>query len=104
MYALVTLWQLSEGPPEEALPEAVIRRARRAPGFIADFWTHERGNGKSFGIMVLDSADHAYELRFALEGDVEGEQHHGARLEMSRVQRIVLHALAGMKETSATSP
>jgi hypothetical protein len=101
MYALVTLWQLPDGRVEDTLPEPVIRRARRAPGFLADYWTHEAGNGKSFGFMVLDSAAHARELCAALEHEIDVGSQSAARLEMSRVQRIILHTLAEVERTAA---
>jgi len=92
VYALVTLWQLAELPAGDRPPEpegSVVSMVRSSPGFIEGFWTFERGNGKSFGFIILETADHARDLKNAIEYRMETERTDGLQLEMIRVQEIV---------------
>lgn len=92
MYALVSLWQLPEGDADGRLPGPAVHQATQAPGFVVGFWTYERANGKAFGFMLLDSIDHAQDLRIAMELDADAHGGKGAQLEMVRVQELILHA------------
>ncbi|MGI8826619.1 MAG: hypothetical protein ACR2JC_13405 [Chloroflexota bacterium] len=94
MYALVSLWQLSDAYSGELmlqLEHPIVPFVRQSPGFVEGYWTHERSNGKSFGFMLLDAAEHAYDLKDAIESHMEGQDHPRAQLEMIRVQEIVAH-------------
>jgi hypothetical protein len=96
MYAVVSLWQLREDLADGALPEALVRQVRQAPGVVAGYWTYERSNGKSFGFTVVDGSDNAHELRRAIERHAETASAPGPLLEMVRVQRIVSEILASI--------
>jgi hypothetical protein len=97
MYALVSWWQLPETRSRESLPElepAIVPLVRESPGFVESYWTYERSNGKSVGFTLLDTPEHAHDLKNAIECHMESREHPAALLEMIRVQEIVAHVPA----------
>jgi hypothetical protein len=107
MYALVTLWQLPEAPFDGLPPQpeqAIVSLFRQSPGFVEGYWTYERANGKSIGFILLETADHAHDLKNALESRMEGQDNLGVQLEMIRVQEIVAYVPAdGASVATATT-
>jgi hypothetical protein len=104
MFALVSLWQLPEASLDQPLPELEQRSVAlvmHSPGVIEGFWTYERANGKSVGFTLLDTAEHARDLKNAIESHVEAQDHLGVQLEMIRVQEIVIR-LAAESASGAT--
>lgn len=98
MHALVSWWQLPEtcrgGSPLDFDPP-MVDLIRESPGFMESYWTYERSNGKSVGFTLLDTAEHAHDLRNAIESHVErhieGNVQPRIRLEMIRVHEITAH-------------
>ncbi len=92
-YALFSWWQLPGSARDKSLavllPE-IVPLIRGAGGFLEGFWTYEPSNGKSVGFMLLDTAESAYELRNGIERHMEGQEGSAVRLEMIRVQEVVL--------------
>jgi hypothetical protein len=96
VHALVSWWQLPENHANRSLPELeplIVALVRRAPGFIDGYWTFERVNCKSVGFTLLDTAEHAHDLRNAIESHVDSREQATVQLEMIRVQEIVAHML-----------
>jgi hypothetical protein len=94
MYALVSWWQLPETGCGDSLPQlepAIVPLLRESPGFVEGYWTYERSNGKSVGFTLLDTAEHAHDLKNAIETHMESQERPAAQLEMIRVQEIVTH-------------
>ncbi len=91
MYALVGMWQWRDvdGELSRQPHQGLTALLRESPGFAGGFWTYERANGKSIGFLLLDSADHAHDLKNAIESHMEGEDSPGLRLEMLRVQEVM---------------
>jgi hypothetical protein len=92
MFALVSLWQLPDTPrgapdPPLHLPGAPL--VRESPGYLEGYWTYERGNGKCVGFALLDSAQHAHDLRDAIESFMENQEHPAIQLEIIRVHEIM---------------
>lgn len=97
MYALVSLWQLIQAHDDALLPQLehpIGPLVRRSPGVVESYWTYEHANGKSVGFTLLDSAEHAHDLRNALESQMEAQDHLSIHLEMTRVQEVVAHVPA----------
>jgi hypothetical protein len=70
MYALVSLWQLPDGPWDELQPQVdqeILSFARQAPGVVAGYWTYERTTSKSVGFILLKTAEQAHYLKSAIE-------------------------------------
>jgi hypothetical protein len=80
---------LDEPPPK--LEQPIVSLIRESPGFVEGYWTYESANGKSVGFCLLETAEHAHDLRNTIETHMEGRDHVGLELEMIRVQEIVAH-------------
>jgi hypothetical protein len=94
VYALVSLWQMPEEPWNELRPAiegGIGMLIGRTPGVIDGYWTYEPANSKAIAFILLETADHAYDLRNALEGHMEMSEQGGIDLELIRVQEIVAH-------------
>lgn len=94
MYALVSLWQLDDARYEEqqaGLRERIIPFVRQSPGFVEGYWTYNRSNGKSAGFTVLDTAEHAHDLKNAVESQAEDQHDAGVQLELIWIQEIMAH-------------
>lgn len=97
MYAVVSLWQLLEAHDDGTLPQLehpIGPLVRRCPGYLQSYWTYEHANGKSVGFTLLDTAEHAQDLKHALKRHMEARDYSGIHLEMIRVQEIVAYVLA----------
>jgi hypothetical protein len=68
---------------------------RESPGFVESYWTYEHSNGKSMGFTLLDTSEHAHDLRNAVESRIEDhmewDQPPRFQLEMIRVQEITAY-------------
>jgi hypothetical protein len=96
MYALVSWWQLPEGGHDEPMLErepTIIPLVRDFPGFVESYWTYERSNAKSVGFTLIDTAEHAHDLKNAIETLMETQDQTTIRLEMIRVQEILSHVI-----------
>ena len=89
MYALVTWWQLAELAEHKPSPPAVSHLVENSAGLLKAYWTYDRASGKSFGFTLLDSAEHALDLRNAIESHMESHRDSTERLELARVQEIL---------------
>lgn len=92
-YALVSWWQLPESGSAESVAQLVpgiVPLTQEAPGFLEGFWTYEPSNGKSVAFMLLDTPESAYDLRSGIELHMERQEDSAVRLEMIRVQEVVL--------------
>lgn len=93
MYLLISLWQMPEEPWGRLQPlmeGGIVSEIDRAPGVIEGYWTFEPFNGKSIGLVLLHTADQAYDLRNALEHLMEEQLEEGVELEMIRVQEVMV--------------
>jgi hypothetical protein len=91
------MWQLPEAPFDGLPPQleqAIVSLVRQSPGFVESYWTCERANGKSIGFMLLETADHAHDLKNAIESRMEGQDSLSVHLEMIRVQEILAYVPA----------
>jgi hypothetical protein len=92
VYALLALWQLPEEPWDHLLPQleaGLTPLISGAAGVVEGYWTYEPANGKSVALVLLETADHAYDLRNTLERHMESGREPAIELEMLRVQRVM---------------
>jgi hypothetical protein len=92
LYALISLWQMPEEPEGRLQPligGSAASVIDSSPGVIEGYWTFEPSNGKSVGLVLLETASQAYDLRNALEHLMEERNEGGFELELIRVQEVV---------------
>ena len=105
MHAVLSWWQLPEVRRDESvlkLEPSIEMLVERSPGFIEGYWTHERTRGKSVGFSLLDTAEHAHDLRNAVETHMESREHSAVQLEMIRVQEIIAHVICTSGPSAAS--
>ena len=105
MYALVTLWHVPDARSDRPWPDhgqSCMPLFQESPGLIDGYWTFEHSNGKSFGFTLFDTAEHAHELKRAIENFVEEKEEPKVQLEMIRVQEIVARVPARSASIAAS--
>jgi hypothetical protein len=62
MYGVFGIWKMAPAHRAEqlrGLEEMVIPLVRRAPGFVAGYWTHDDTRARSYSLVLFDSREQA---------------------------------------------
>lgn len=86
MHAVIVSVTLSDNPDPTVLREQVVPRVKDLPGFVAGYWTRDRGTGRS--MVVFESEENAQ----AASDMVPSTVPEGTVIEGNTVAEVVAHA------------
>ncbi len=93
MYGVIGTWKMAEGRWEEqALHEQVVPMVRQVPGFIAGYWLGNRGEDKTYTLIVLEDEESAQRFKALVESDPTNREQAGVSLESLIVAEVVAEA------------
>ena len=98
MYAVISVWQMEKGKAaeqEQILRQRIVPGARRAPGFVAGYWTIDEATSTAHGMIVLETEEAARRFKESVESNRPNQEKVGVRQQELVIARVLAHAGAG---------
>jgi hypothetical protein len=95
MYAVVGTWTMAPGRWEEqvrGLHEQVVPQVRQVPGFVAGYWLGNRGESRTYTLILFEDGESAQHFRALVESDPMNREQAGVSLESLVLAEVVAEA------------
>jgi hypothetical protein len=78
-YGVLGVWNMAAGRWEEqvrGLHEQVVPLAHQVPGFVAGYWLGNRGESRTYTLIVLEDEESARRFKDFVESDPSRSKNH----------------------------